>query len=235
MNEIIVLDTETSGLGKQGRILELAYIHEHDNTQTCHRTLSKVANITPEAMATHHITPEMLERELELTETICYQFLDNELNKKKNIVVAHNAPFDIKMLEREGFKNKMQIIDTLKVVRVLLPDLKKHTLQYLRYFLKIYKQEKEWIEKLNLDDTVAHSALGDVLVTYILFDRLRTKYGVDKLIEISNTVINDITLNFGKYSGKKISEVVKTDASYVKWLADKATDPEIKRIAEANI
>lgn len=235
MSEIIVLDTETSGLGEQGRILELAYIHEHGNKQTYHRTLSKVANITPEAMATHHITPEMLEGEMELGETICYQFLDKELNKSGNFIVAHNATFDINMLMKEGFRNKMQVIDTLRIVRNVLPNLKFHNLQYLRYYLGIYKQEKEWIKKLNMEETIAHTALGDVLVTYILFDRLRTKYGIDKLIEISNTILTDMTLNFGKYKGQKISEVAKTDKSYLKWLADKSTDEEVKRIAELNL
>lgn len=235
MSEIIVLDTETSGLGERGRILELAYIHEHGNKQTYHRTLSKVANITPEAMATHHITPEMLEGEMELSETICYQFLDKELNKSSNFIVAHNATFDIDMLRKEGFRNKMQVIDTLRIVRAVLPDLKTHKLQYLRYYLGIYKQEAEWGEKLKLNSVEAHSALGDVLVTYILFNRLRAKYGIDKLIEISNTILTDMTLNFGKYNGKKISEIVKTDKSYVKWLAEKATDEEVKRIAELNL
>lgn len=232
MSDIIVLDTETSGLGEKGRVLELAYIHDNGKGYIPFQTLSKVANISPMAMATHHITPEMIADEKELKETLQYQFLCEELNKSKNIIVGHKINFDIDMLAKEGFKNKMQVIDTLKCSRILAPGLSSYTLQFLRYFLGIYKQEQEWLDKLHLDSVSAHSALGDVVVTLILFERLRGKFGLEKLIEVTASIPSDMELTFGKYKGTKLKELVKTDESYVKWLAENAKDEEVMRIAK---
>lgn len=232
MSDIIVLDTETSGLDEKGRVLELAYIHDDGKGYIPFQTLAKVANISPMAMATHHITPEMLEGEVELKETLQYQFLCEELNKSRNIIVGHKINFDIDMLAKEGFKNKMQVIDTLKCSRILAPGLSSYTLQFLRYFLGIYKQEQEWLDKLHLDSVSAHSALGDVVVTLILFDRLRGKFGIEKLVEVTASIPTDMELTFGKYKGTRLKELVKTDESYVKWLAENAKDEEVMRIAK---
>lgn len=41
-----------------------------------------------------------------------------------------------------------------------------------------------------------------------------------------------IKINFGKYKGKTISEIYKTDESYVKWLAEKAKDEAVRKAAK---
>lgn len=233
MSDIVVLDTETSGVSEKGRVLELAFIvHDKRKGYIPFHTLAKVASISPMAMATHHITPDMIADKDLLVETLPYQFLNEELNKNQNIIVGHNIKFDIDMLAKDGFQNKMKVIDTLKCSRTLAPGLSSYSLQFLRYFLEIYKQEQEWMDRLNLDSILAHSALGDALVTLILFERLKAKFGIDKLIEATEFIPTDMELTFGKYKGTMLKELVKTDRSYVNWLAENARDEEVMRIAK---
>ena len=42
----------------------------------------------------------------------------------------------------------------------------------------------------------------------------------------------ELTINFGKYSGKSLSAILADDPGYVKWLADKAQDGSIKLAAQ---
>jgi len=55
-----------------------------------------------EPMSIHHITNEMVENKPAFKDSFEYQKLVDLLNDDKNILVAHNAKFDIDMLEREG-------------------------------------------------------------------------------------------------------------------------------------
>ena len=51
-------------------------------------------------------------------------------------------PFDLGMMEKEGFVSHMRVIDTLRVAKHLLPEQKSKALQYLRYALELYKKNK---------------------------------------------------------------------------------------------
>ncbi len=77
------------------------------------------------------------------------------------VLVAHNAKFDVSILNRENLYPQ-RFICTYKLSRYLDKDgvIPKYTLQYLRYYLK-----------LNIDAT-AHTAIGDVLVLEALFQRI---------------------------------------------------------------
>jgi len=127
---------------------------------------------------------------------------------KDSIVVAHNAPFDLLMIKKEGIEPK-RFICTLRVARYFDKEEKidRYNLQYLRYLLEIEI------------DATAHDALGDVMVLEQLFERLKKK-----MIEISNHPSLLHTFKFGKYNGKRIEEVVKTDRGYLEWLLKQKLD-----------
>ena len=79
--------------------------------------------------------------------------------KEKNIYIcAHNARFDIKMLEKEGIQNSLKVIDSLKVAKILYPTLSKYSLQILRFYFRTDKFEE------GLESLQAHDALGDVIM-----------------------------------------------------------------------
>lgn len=176
--KIIVLDTETTGVGNDDKIIQLAYlVIDEDGSFEIENTFCYTNHpINFHAMATHHITPEMLEGKPQLNETKEFKRL-LELNKPENYIVIQNSEFDINMLEKEAisdndpnikFKNEMKLIDTFIIAQHLLPNIESHSLQYMRYRLELYKQEKALEEKYNIK-LQAHDALGDILVTYLLY------------------------------------------------------------------
>ncbi len=63
-----------------------------------------------------------------------YIDLENRFSKI-HVFIAHNAKFDVQMIEKEGLKVG-PVIDTLKIARHLDIDEKipRYSLQYLRYF-----------------------------------------------------------------------------------------------------
>ena len=94
-----------------------------------------------------------------------YEKLQKLVGDINNVIVAHNAQFDMQMLHMEGISTQ-RVICTLKLARYLDNNgvIPKYNLQYLRYFLD-----------LEIEAT-AHDALGDILVLEKLFSRLSTKF-----------------------------------------------------------
>lgn len=93
-------------------------------------------------MAIHHITENELvgkERFIDSAERTTLQKL-----LESYTLVAHNARFDVDVLERSGVEVSLPIC-TLRLSRYLLPEIEQHKLQYLRYYLGIEFSEKPQI------------------------------------------------------------------------------------------
>ena len=129
------------------------------------------------------------------------------------------------MLKKEGFVPQMQVIDTLRVAKHLLPDEEAHRLQYFRYKMELYKEEKKEADLLGIE-IKAHDAIGDVLVLKLLLSRLKELttaqfQGINpvaKMVELTATPILIKSFNFGKYKGKTLQEVASSDAAYLRWM-----------------
>lgn len=129
------------------------------------------------------------------------------------------------MLKKEGFVPQMQLIDTLRVAKHLLPEEEAHRLQYFRYKMGLYKEEKKEADALGIE-IKAHDALGDVLVLKLLLSRLKELVTeqfsginpVAKMVELTATPILIKSLNFGKYKGKTLQEIASSDAAYLRWM-----------------
>jgi exodeoxyribonuclease X len=133
-------------------------------------------------------------------------------------MVAHNAPFDVAMLEKEGLYAP-NVIDTLRVARALDTEAKIPTyrLQYLRYLLDLDADIDQPIQ--------AHDAKGDVLVLEKLFGRLHAKITntevddvIAEMIRISNEPSLIRRFSFGKYKGELIEDIAARDRGYLEWL-----------------
>lgn len=192
------------------RLCSIAYKIDGD---TRHEFFKPPFPISVDAMATHHITNEMVADKPAFPGSGMYQELETLL--ADNILVAHNAPFDIGILENEGLKVPTHIC-TYRVARHLDAEgvIPRYGLQYLRYFLK-----------LGIKGVHAHDAAGDVKVLEALFSRLQPKLSVEKMIEVSKQPILMRTFNFGKYKGEKIEDVAKKDRGYLEWLLNQKQDP----------
>ena len=221
---IIFFDTETTGGGEKDRLLSLAVKERGKKKAIANAIYRPPVPISIESMAVHHITEKMAADKPLFVESPEYKELKELFEHEETIAVAHNAAFDIAMMAREGI-TPARTICTYKIARALDPEEKlgQYRLQYLRYLLG-----------LEIEAT-AHDALGDVLVLEGLFERLFVKMGeqaggeeeaLRQMIEISSRPMLFTTLRFGKHKGKRIEDVARTDASYLKWLLqEKQKDP----------
>lgn len=221
MDNLIFLDTETTGI-TEPRACQIAfYAPVKDGSPAIECSLFKPPKpIETGAMATHHITNEMVEGANPFEGSLFKTLLIDHLNSR--ILVAHNAKFDIGVLKNEGVETKW-FIDTLRVARHILPNRESHALQFLRYDLKI--DPKQFFDfEIN-----AHAADGDVAILVGIFDHLRKVLAhyhkketyKDQIIEMVRLTKEPVTLDtigFGKYRGSKFADVAKMDPGYLKWM-----------------
>lgn len=225
MAKYIILDTETTGTDELDRIIQLGYLVLGSKEIEVHNEFcsSDVAIKFP-AMEVHGITPEMIEGKLPCTQMSSYKRL-LELNTPDNYMIIHNAPFDIGMLKKEGFDLRMQLIDTLRVAKHVFDQEDAHRLQYFRYKMGLYKQEKKEADALGIE-VKAHDAIGDVLVLKLFLSELRKaveakfpyENPVEKMVKLTKEPILVKSFRFGKYKGKTLQEVASQDAAYLRWM-----------------
>jgi len=221
----IILDTETTGTEDQDRVIQLGYMVLGAKQVEVHNQFcSSEETIKYPAMEVHGITPEMIADKPKCQESDAYKRLC-ELNTQENFLIIHNAPFDLKMLEKEGFEVQMQVIDTLRVAKHIFEEEEAHRLQYFRYKMGLYKLEEEEAKKLGIE-VKAHDAIGDVLVLKLFLTELKKAVQekfpqdnpVEKMVELTNTPILVKTFRFGKHKGKTLQEVALEDAGYLRWM-----------------
>ena len=221
----IILDTETTGVGENDRVIQLGYIVLGAKEVEVHNEFfSSDVPISFGAMEVHGITPDMLEGKGSCSESTSYKRLQ-ELNSDENYMIIHNAPFDLGMLKKEGFDTQMKVIDTLRVAKHVLPDEDAHRLQYFRYQMELYKEEQKEADALGIE-VKAHDAIGDVLILKLLLSRLKdlvaqqfpSENPVEKMVDLTNTPILVKTFRFGKHKGKDLKEVALSDAGYLRWM-----------------
>lgn len=210
--QIILLDTETTDLIIQARLVQLAYKNIATGDEV-NEYFKPPVPISYGSMAVHHITNEMVADKPTFVGSKYQADLIKILTD--NILVAHNALFDIKILNNEGVEID-KYIDTLRVAKHLI-DCEQYNLQYLRYFLKLKVQGQ------------AHDALGDVIVLESLFDYLKNivkeKFSLnsddeifEKMLELTQLPVLLNVFMFGKYLGKTFEEISEVDQGYLDWL-----------------
>lgn len=233
---IIFFDTETTGNSDKDRLCQLAVKERYIDEPLLNAFYKPPVPISIESMAIHHITEKMVANKPAFRDAPDYSPLKDIFESDEVIAVAHNAAFDLAMFAREGIVPK-RIICTYKVAYALDPNdaLPNYRLQYLRYLLDLDVDIEEAHHHTNMVGVVAHDAFGDVLVLEALFERLMQKMkerhgteesALDAMLAISAQPLLFTTIRFGKYNGKRIDEVAKTDPSYLQWLlAEKKKNP----------
>jgi DNA polymerase III epsilon subunit-like protein len=209
---LIFLDTETTGIEKIDRITQVCY----RVGDTVHMEYFKPpVPVSVKSMSITHITNKMLVDKQVFADSTMKKDLEHMLNTG-SILVAHNAPFDIGMLEKEGL-TVSKFICTLRVARYLDSQsvIPEYNLQFLRYYLDLEVEGN------------AHDAEGDVNVLYAVFNRQLAKLtetlgdpesAINNMIEISAKPSLFVKFNFGKHKDKLISDIAKTDRGYLEWL-----------------
>ena len=213
-NKLIFLDTETTGTGPTDRLCQVAYAYDDAEVEGLYKP---PVPITIDAMAVTHITNKMVADCPAFAGSPMFRELEQVLASGV-ILVAHNAPFDVDMLRREGLVVP-QSIDTFKLSHFLNTNgiIPRHNLQYLRYY-----------HDLEVGEVVAHDALGDVRVLRALFAfqwaQMLPLYEqseervLEEMLAVSARPILMKKFNFGKYTGQTVKEVADKDADYLAWL-----------------
>jgi DNA polymerase III epsilon subunit-like protein len=214
MQKILFLDTETTGNEpSKDRLCQVCWAADG----VYHTEFFKPPiPISIKSMSITHITNKMVADKPAFEDSTFKKELQQKLTD--HILVAHNARFDIAMLEAEGVSVPRHIC-TLRVARHLDRDNKipEYGLQFLRYFLDL---EVEGF---------AHDAEGDVRVLIALFDRLYAKVKASGTYTYDDDVLNamiDMSLKpilftimpFGKYKDTRIDSIAHNDPNYLKWL-----------------
>ena len=228
--KIILLDTETTGMFEKDRICQLSYLvlDEEFEVEEVHNELCMPPlPISYEAMAIHHITPEMLEGKLSCVQTKAYKRL-LELNTSHNLLVIQNAAFDLSMLSKEGFTNEMNLIDTFRILRAYYPSEGSFSLQFKRYQWGLYKQEHTLAKKLGIT-IQAHDALSDVIVLKHLFERLCEEHSIPHMVVVCSEPMVLTHIPYGKHKGKKFLDVARTERQDLHaMLSSNGVDEDVK-------
>lgn len=219
--KFIILDTETTGVDAEDRIIQLSYLvtDEEGNILEIHdQFCSAPVPIKFDSMAIHHITPEMLEDKPACVDTEAFRRL-NELNTPENVLIIQNAEFDEAMLAKEGFTSQMKLVDTYRILRKKYPLQTPHGLQHKRYELGLYKKEQALIDELGVA-VRAHDALGDVIVLKLFLDHLLQEQDLHEMMELCSAPIMLDIMTFGKHKGKTFEEIALNDRNSLQYMID---------------
>ncbi len=213
---VVFLDIQTTGLEFNDKILSISTLSIlDDKIITNYDLVNEGKKVPPLASSINHITNEMIKDKVKLKESDTYKFLV-ENNNEDSILVGHNIKFDLEKLNSIGFFWEGKIIDTMRVTKHLIPECEFFSLQFLRYELRIYKKEKTAI--------FAHNSQSNVILIKYLYDYLKEMVCDDEMVTLSSKKVLLEKLNFGKYSGRYIEDIVVSDRGYLEWLLGSASD-----------
>lgn len=183
------------------------------------------------AMAVHHITEDMIKDCT--TFNVSQAKVDLIEQLKEHILVAHNAKFDIWVLNWHGVEVSTHVC-TLKIARYVYPEFEQHNLQYLRYRLWL---NLDWYQKYA--EISAHDAMSDVIVLWELFKKLKDDMIALKGHNELNVHLDMVDISkkpsllhkcvFGKHAGTLWAEIPK---EYLRWIVQQDFDEDVKYTAQ---
>lgn len=225
MLNAIILDTETAQ--KDGNACEIASAWVYMQDGALKRSDLHCERFNPMqpmhfgALATHHITPDMLKD--------CQSHTQYHLPENVRLIIGHNVDFDMQVLQRTGAKiDGIYTICTLALSRHLWPELDSHSLSAMTYFTSPdFATARESIRN-------AHSAAADVLMTFDLLCAIVAKSKVQTmqdLYRLSETARTPTKMHFGKHKGVALYELPE---QYVQWLLSQDSTDKYLRAALEN-
>src|ERR1700685_1071177 len=166
-NQVAVLDTETTGIGEEDQVVEMATVLVPGSGRPDEDWESLLVRptcpVSLEPRAVHHITDAELERAL----TMGHALADGmPLCRGAEVVAAHNLEFDLRLLLQSGVPRDAlpaRTICTWRCSLHLYPDPPSHSNQVLRYYLGLVVPPVEG---------PPHRALPDAVVTAELLRRM---------------------------------------------------------------
>jgi DNA polymerase-3 subunit epsilon len=155
---LVFLDTETTGLSADDRVIELYLTHAGQSFYSRFDPEGRLSS--PQAFEVHRIPDADL-----IGEPYFKDKVDELIDHLEGAaLVAHNAPFDVRFLRQEFALAGVEwtpcaVIDTKKVAKRLLSNLPSHRLSHLA----------DYFEIPHLSD---HTAAGDVVTLQRVWEQL---------------------------------------------------------------
>jgi DNA polymerase-3 subunit epsilon len=224
---IVFFDLETTGLNiSSDRIVEISLLKILPNGTESSKTyrVNPEMPISEESTSIHGITNE------DVKDAPTFKMIAKELAsliEDSDLGGFNSNKFDVPLLAEEFIRAKSDIdLKNRKFIDVMVLFMKKEP-RNLGAAYKFYC-DKELIN--------AHSALADTAATYDIFKSQLERYPdlgttVEEIAEFSSHNRNadfagrlvydedqNILINFGKYKGRKLIEVLKKDPSYYDWV-----------------
>ena len=209
IEKLIVFDTETTGTSSEDRIVSFGavVILNREITDTkIELFFNPEREMNPDAAKITNISDEFLKDKPKF-KTVLAQIED--FLKDADALIAHNAPFDIKFMNRElqfaeanyKLEDNFQIIDSLSVARKKL-KIRSHTLDKLCDYYKINRDIRK----------AGHGALIDAELLAQVYLKLTTQQTEFKLeqkpqqkVVKRKTVIKPILPKYKNYQFKTIT------------------------------
>lgn len=214
---LIFLDIKTTGSEFDDKICATGIVGGDDYF---FELINDGKKIVPEAAASHHISNEAIKNKPEFIQSKSYQFL-RELNDN-DLLVVHDYDFAYRMLSSYGLRVSSKIIDTKKVAKHIISDIQRFDLQYLRYELRLFNTKE-----------VVYKPLEDVFVIKSLFEYLLQSVDEEKMLDLSFENVLLEKFSFGKYNGRYIEEIVRSDPKYLQWMLSLDTlDADLRHTIE---
>lgn len=214
MPRYLILDTETTGLGPDAKIVDLAWIEVDEAMKVIDRFETLVdpeIPISPGASAKHGIVAEDV-ADAPTIEEVFSVLLSDPIEDV--CLCGHNCQFDFRYVR--PYLGITSQLCTLRAARRYFPKAENHKLETLKYVLGLRR------------DQTAHRAMGDVEVTYELLEKIFEVSGLDLpglVEEMGKPVLVD-SLPFGKYKGVSL---MKCPGGYLRWLKESTDlDPDLK-------
>ena len=129
------------------------------------------------------------------------------------------------MLTACGFEWHGSVIDTVRSSKHLIQECEQFSLQFLRYELKLYRDEEKESKKCGIKEKLlSHHALSDALHVKLLYEYLLDIKTHEKLIELSLKNVLIQKFDFGKYSGRYLEDICMNDRGYLEWMLSNIMD-----------
>jgi DNA polymerase III epsilon subunit-like protein len=204
---ILVLDCETTGTSAEDKLVEVAWCEIGEDLGVISEFSSLVNPGIPipcNVSGLHGIRTADVQDAPTIDEI---PWPDGEI-----LLIAHNAPFD-KMFVQSHLQIQNELC-TLRLARRLLPDSPDHKLGTLLCYC-------------DLEQQLAHRALGDVRGTLALLDYLveGSKMGIHELVRWVEKPILLKSMPFGRYKGALLEDL---PLSYISWLLTIDLEPDLR-------
>lgn len=213
---MIVIDTETTGLGEADQVIEFAAVWPGGHS---HFLVRPTVPVNPEARAQHHITDRALAG---ATDAPGWQpHLEGPL-AEHGTPAFHNAEFDMRLITQTWPEIAFAPhICTYRCALHLWPDAPSHSNQVLRYWLGLDVDA-------DLMRLPPHRALPDAAVTYAILERMITERSEAELIALTQAPVVLHRVRFGKHVGQAWSEVPH---DYLRWILKQNFDRDVLHTA----